>query len=241
MSTSHLTMAQSSLTFTPNLQTKPNTYYIRHVIPYTPERAISFSLALRLRRICQTNETFTLRTNEIIYYLYKRGYNLYFLQREIQRVNNITRKEAFTPHDTCTLDKSESVPFVFTYNPTLGFISSIIRKHFHILISSPRCYNVFKAAPIVAYRRSSNLNDFLVRAKLRNFTQHNQRRGYTMRKNRSTCKNISDGQTSYTFHVTVETRPITNHIDCTSKNVIYMIHGNHCSKQYTTTQRPLQR
>ena len=54
MSTSYLTMAQLSLTFTPNLQKKTNTYYIRHIIPYTPERAISFSLALRLRRICSS-------------------------------------------------------------------------------------------------------------------------------------------------------------------------------------------
>ena len=54
------------------------------------------------------------------------------------------------PHDTSTLDKPERVPFVVTYNPALRSISSIIRKHFHILTSSPRCYNVFKAAPIVA-------------------------------------------------------------------------------------------
>ena len=91
------------------------------------------------------------------------------------------------------------------YNPTLCFISSIFREHFHILISSPRCYNVFKAAPIVAYRRSSNLSDFLVRAKLHNVTRHNQPRGsYPCRKNRCTCKNISDRQTSDTFHATGE-------------------------------------
>ena len=60
------------------------------------------------------------------------------------------------------MDKPERAPFVITYNPALRSISSIIRKHFHILISSPHCYNVFKAAPIVAYRRSSNLSDFLV-------------------------------------------------------------------------------
>jgi len=30
----HFTMAKSSLTFTPNLPTNTNTYYIRHVIPY---------------------------------------------------------------------------------------------------------------------------------------------------------------------------------------------------------------
>ena len=123
--------------------------------PIHTKRAIPFSLALRLRRICSTNETFTLRTNERIDYPYKRGYNRYFLQREIQRVNNITRTEALKPPDTSTLDKPERVPLVITYNSALRSISSIIRKHFHILISSPRCYNVFKAAPIVAYRRST--------------------------------------------------------------------------------------
>ena len=90
---------------------------------------------------------------------------------------------------TSTLDKPERVPFVITYNPALRSISYIIRKHFHILISSPRCYNVFKAAPIVAYRRISNLSDFLVRAKLRNLTQHNQPRGsYPCGKNCLTWK-----------------------------------------------------
>ena len=75
-----------------------------------------------------------------------------------------------------TLDKPERVPFVIIYNPALRSISTIIRKHFHILVSFSRYYNVFKAAPIIAYRRSSNLSDFLVRAKLRNPTQHNQLR-----------------------------------------------------------------
>ena len=69
---------------------------------------------------------------------------------KVQRVNNIIRTEALMPHDTSTLDKTERVPFVITYNTALCSISSIIRKHvhFHILISSPRCYNLFKAAPI---------------------------------------------------------------------------------------------
>ena len=220
-----------------DLYTKPTDkhQYLLHSSchPIHTKRAIPFSLALRLPRICSTNETFTLRTNELIDYLHKRGYNQYFLQREIQRVNNITRTEALTPPDTSTLDKPERVPFVITYNPALRSISSIIRKHFHILISSPRCYNVFKAAPIVAYRRSSNLSDFLVRAQLRNLAQHNQPRGsYPCGKNCLTCKYISDGQTSYTFHATGETRPITNHIDCNSKNVSYMIQCNQCSQQY---------
>ena len=55
---------------------------IRHVIPYMPG-AIPFSnfsfYRLRLRRICSTNETFTLHANELIDYIYKCGYNRYFL------------------------------------------------------------------------------------------------------------------------------------------------------------------
>ena len=99
------------------------------------------------RAFCSTDQEkretsrslFTLHTSELIDYLYKRGYNRYFIQREIQWVNN-TRTEALTPHDTSTLDKPERVFFAITYNPALRSISFIICKHFHILISSPRCY-----------------------------------------------------------------------------------------------------
>ena len=145
----------------------------------------------------------------------------------------LTISHGQAPHDASKLDKPEHIPFVITYNPALCSISSIIHKHFHILISYPRCYNVFKAAPIIAYRRSSNLSYFLLRDKLGNLTQHHQpRESYPCGKNCLTCKYISDGQTSYTFHSTVEIRPFTHHIDCNSKIVIYMIRCNHCSKQY---------
>ena len=123
MPTSHFTMAKSSLTFTANLQTNINTYYIRQSChPMHIKRAIPFSLAPRLRRICSTNETFTLRTNGLIDYLYKLGYNrALFPSTEIQRVNNITRAEALTPHDTSILDKPERVPFCYHLQPSPSF------------------------------------------------------------------------------------------------------------------------
>ena len=75
--------------------------------------------------------------------------------------------EALTPHGTTTMDKPGHVPFVIMYNPALRFFSSIIRKKIHILISSPVVITSFKAVPIATYRRTSNLSDFLVRAKIR--------------------------------------------------------------------------
>ena len=64
--------------------------------PKHTKRAIPFSSALKRRRICSSDDTFTLRTNELKTYLNKRGYNLSFLNQEIGRVNDITRSDALT-------------------------------------------------------------------------------------------------------------------------------------------------
>ena len=47
-----------------------------------------------------------------------------------------------------------------------------------------------------------------------------------------TCRYITDGRTNYTFSATGEIRTIHDHIDCNSKNLIYMIHCLRCNKQY---------
>ena len=47
-----------------------------------------------------------------------------------------------------------------------------------------------------------------------------------------TCRYITDGRTNYTFSATGEIRTIHDHIDCNSKNLVYMIHCLRCNKQY---------
>ena len=224
-------------TITTDLYTKPtdkHQYLLQSSChPKHTKRAIPFSLALRLRRICSSDDTFTLRTNELKTYLNKRGYNLSFLNQEIGRVNDITRSDALTNKDTPDTDQPTRVPLVITYNPALRPVSSIIHKHFNILSSSPRCANVFKATPLVAFRRTNNLSNLLVSAKLPNPTHNTPPHGsFLCGDNCLTCNYITDGRTSYTFHSTGETRLITHHIDCNSKNVIYMVHCNRCHKQY---------
>ena len=189
--------------------------------PKHTKRAISFSLVLRLRRICSSDDTFTKRTTELKTYLNKRGYNLSFLDQEIRRVHNITRTEALGSKDTSQTNQPKRVPFVITYNPALCSVSSIIHKHLNILSSSPHCAKVFNAAPLVAFRRSNNLSNLLVSAKLRNPNQSNQPRGsFRCGHDCLTCNYVTHGLT--TFYSTGETRPIHHHIDCNSKNVIYM-------------------
>ena len=67
---------------TTDLDTKPtdkHQYLLQSSChPKHTKRAIPFSLALRLRRICSSDDTFTKRTTELKTYLNKRGYNLSF-------------------------------------------------------------------------------------------------------------------------------------------------------------------
>ena len=68
---------------TTDLYTKPTDkhQYLLHSSchPKHTKQAIPFNLALRLRRVCFSNETFALRTNKLKSYLNKREYNLSFL------------------------------------------------------------------------------------------------------------------------------------------------------------------
>ena len=75
---------------------------------------VPFSLALRLRRICSSDETFKQRSNELKSYLNKHGYNLSFLNQEVARVLNITRTQTLTPKDTPTTNQPQRVPLVIT-------------------------------------------------------------------------------------------------------------------------------
>ena len=150
-----------------DLYTKPTDKH-QHLLysschPLHTKNAIPFSLALRLRRICSTDKTFNIRSAQLATYLLKRGYKRNFVTKQIQRAANIPRRLALQTKD---INKSTRVPFITTFNPSLPHISNIIKKHYHLLLSSDRCKKVFPNLPVVAFRRSPNLPDLLVSAKL---------------------------------------------------------------------------
>ena len=150
-----------------DLYTKPTDKHQRLLYsschPLHTKKAIPFSLALRLRRICSTDETFKIRTTELTTYLLKRGYKRNFVTKQIQRAADIPRTHTLQPKKT---DKPKRIPFKTTYNPSLPSIFNIIKKHYNLLLSSDRCKNAFLHLPVVAFRRSPNLRDLLVTAKL---------------------------------------------------------------------------
>ena len=88
----------------------------------------------------------------------------------------------------------------------------------------------------MAFRRSPNLRDPLVTAKLSPDVTHSNTAlpsgSFRCGKNCATCLYIFHGLTNYKFFSTGETRSINFHITCETKNLIYMIQCNRCHLQY---------
>ena len=217
-----------------DLYTKPTDKH-QHLLysschPLHTKKAIPFSLALRLRRICSTDATFHTRTAQLATYLLKRGYNRNFVNKQIRRAADIPRQLTLQTKD---INKPKRIPFITTFNPCLPHISHIIKQHFNLLLSSNRCKSVFQHPHVVAFRRSPNLRDLLVTAKLLSNSANPQLPCGSFRcgKNCATCPYISHGLT-YTFFSTGETRPIKFNLTCETKNLIYMIQCNRCNLQY---------
>ena len=98
-------------------------------VSYTcTKRVFPFSFALRIRRICSSNETYKLRCNVLTQYLNRRGYKVGFLNQKIQRVHTITWTDALKLSDAIT----DSHTLVAGYNPALPSISSIFHRHIRI-------------------------------------------------------------------------------------------------------------
>ena len=120
---------------------------------------------------------------------------------------------------------NDVVPFVVTYNPALPRISNILRKHFNILHSSNRCKDFFKQPPFVAYRRSPNLRDILVKAQLPVICNNHFPPGcFRCGQNCATCPYITNGLTRYTFYGTGETN-IKSKPTTVSEH--FLSHSNH--------------
>ena len=137
----------------------------------------------------------------------------------IQTCYYISRTEALR---TNRHDSNDRLPLVVTYNPSLPHISNILHKHFHILLSSKRCRDVFRHPPIVAYRRTSNLRVILVKVKLPTITTPNNT--FYHRDHSAVDKIVLLVLTlltvlHYTFFSTGATRQIKSHITCNTKNL----------------------
>ena len=116
--------------------TSPNTCYPKNNI-YN----ITKDIALRLRRICDNDETFEKRSTEYQNYLIAREHKPSLVKQQFSEVRKKTRAEARQKQNR--KEKVSDVKFITTYNPALPNINKIIKNNLAILYTDEKMKKIF--------------------------------------------------------------------------------------------------
>ena len=140
--------------------------YLHHTSchPKHAKTSLPYCLALRLRRICSSENLFHQRTTVMKKHLIQRGYKQKTIHDAIKKASLVKGEEALA--DKTTPKSLQRVAFVITYSPMLPNVPKILHDSQSILHASERCTKVFKNVSLVGYRRARNLSGMLCSKRL---------------------------------------------------------------------------
>ena len=140
--------------------TTPSTCYPKNNICNIPK-----GIALRLRRICDDDDTFDKRSLGYQNYSVARDHKPSTVKKDFSEVKNITRTEARKKQTK--KDKVSDIRFITTYNPALPNINKIIHDNLSILYTDEYMKKLFPPNSIkTLYRRGKNLKEILFKEKI---------------------------------------------------------------------------
>lgn len=199
------------------------------------KRAIPYGVALRIKRNCSTDDFLQTRCEEYKGYLKSQNYPADLVDKQFDKALKIPRSELLSKKVKAN---KKVFPLVLDYNPILPDIQNIIRRHFHLLRSSPQMTEIFPAKSVFpAYRRTKNLKEVLAPSKFRPSSAANQTDNeggcFKCDKNRcDLCKNFLLQTSKFQSSATGRHYPIRQKLSCSSKNVIYLARCCKCNLQY---------
>ena len=201
----------------------PSSCHPNHVTKNIP-----YSLAYRLLRICSKSDSFQDRLEELRHDLLSRCYPAKVIEDSFRRVKSVTREEALKRVER---SQTEREPIIVTYHPSLPSVSQIVHKHWSVLTNtSPDLKRCFPKPSLVAYRRSKNLRDMLVRSKVTQ-TRKKAKRETGFRRCIKVCSMCIQSKPckSHECKTNGKVWNITGPIDCQTRNVIYKLSCTKCN------------
>ena len=127
----------------------PNLQY-----PRSLKESITYSQALRAKRICSTNSKFEAHINTIKDQFVKCGYEETFIENQIEKVAKLDRSVLLAEKN-----KSKKIlcfPLSVTYNRTFPNIKNILQQHWNLLKRVTVSEETFQPTPILVFRRNRN-------------------------------------------------------------------------------------
>ena len=191
-------------------------------------------VALRLRRICSTDDDYKQKSAEYTSYLVNLGHNAQSVKKSFDNVNKKYRIDARKKVERN--NKEERVVFTTKFNPRGPNVKNIIKSNLHIIENQPEIANLFPSGSIfVANKKENNLKDLLLRSDPYNIkedlTSHQELGYIKFKKNCDSCNNYVLETTSIRSHATGRLFKIRRESSCTSKNVVYVAYCKTYGKQ----------
>ena len=203
----------------------PSTCYPKKNIDNVPK-----GIALRLRRICDSDEKFDIRSFEYQNYLIARNYNPRLVRRQFHSVKNLSRNEA---RKVKTKSKKNTFNLVTVYNPNINNLQSVIKKHLSILYSDPDMKNVFPEGSInVTYKRGKSLRELISPSLFPQAKNDTQSMVSKCGSRCDICNNFLVCSNEFRCKVTGKTYKVRGKLNCNSHNVIYLVNCKLCGEQY---------
>ena len=200
--------------------------YLLHSSSHPPhvKNSIPYSQFLRLRRLCSDDTDFSAKADEMRHFFAERNYPNSVVTDALERVHNISRETALKPSESKSEDR---IPLTITYHPNNLRVKDIILKNFKLLQSDPDTAIIFEKPPLVSFKRDKSLRNSLVKGSLS--TELEPGTFKCSRKRCNTCPFITN---TVSISGPNNSTQITDHFDCTSRNVIYCIRCTACNQLY---------
>ena len=193
----------------------PSTCYPKKII-----NNVTKGIALKLRKICDTDEKFAMRSYEYQNYLIGRDYKS---GREARQFKTKAFKSNFN--------------LITVYNPAMKNLEKVFNDNVQILYGDPDMKKVFPQGNLsVTYRRgkclkkltSPSLYPRTVRKSASRVSKCNESRC-------DICKNYMVFKNEFFCTATGKTYNIRGDLTCKSDNVVYLISCKKCKQQYVSS------
>ena len=195
--------------------------------PESLKRSILFSQALRLRRICSTNNEFQDSCDKLRNKLIERGYKQQEINEGTERTKTFDGKKLL---EEKAKKQSNRIPLVLTYNRTLPNVKRAISNNWNLLHINQEFKDVFQEPTILAFRRNRNLYNLLgckniVDGKVQGLSKKKKIEFSTKCFSKSgnlCCKQVVHTP-SFKSSVTQKAYHIFHDLNCKSKLLIYLM------------------
>ena len=211
--------------------------------PFSTKKALPYSQALRIRRICSTAEDERTAIKDLKDQFKARGYKESLLEEAIERANSKDRKELLRPRSKQSV--KAPLTLVTTFNKTLPNLKNVLAKNWDLLSINKDIAKKFTKEPLIAYRRNPNLQQLLGGNKIEKNRVVKRKRNKvgkcTPCKSNLAYKCCRQIKSTSTFRnrITGKEYRIFHQVNCRDRNIIYLLECIKCNeKAYVGKSEP---